>query len=80
MGYSLSPGLQKRVEDLIASGRYDNEEQVLVDALDNLEAWEEDLGDWPAIKEALDGIEDGTNKPMTLEHAIADIKREHGLS
>ena len=75
MGYSLSPDLQKRVQDLIASGRYESEEQVLTDALAYLED-----DDWLDIEAALDGIEDGTNVPMTLEEAVADIKREHGLS
>jgi len=40
---------------------------------------DEDEDNWPAIKEALDGIEDRTNMPMTLDEAIADIKRRHGL-
>lgn len=79
MGYSLSPDLQQRVQALIASGQYDNEEQVLSYALDSLEAWSDDEGDWPAIKEALDGIEAGTNKPRSVQEAFDEVRRRRGL-
>ena len=86
MSNNLSPQVQQLVAAQLETGLYADENEVLLEALHALEQQQEEDAeeddyedDWPAIKEALDGIEAGTNKPMSLEEAVADIKRKHGL-
>jgi Arc/MetJ-type ribon-helix-helix transcriptional regulator len=81
----VSSEVQELVAQRMATGMYANENEVLIDALNALQRRHEDEelaaveDDWPAIKEALDGIENGTNKPMTVQQAFDTIRNKHGL-
>lgn len=90
MPHGLSPEVQSLVAAQLETGIFADENEVLLEALHALMRYQEGAqedaeedeneDDWPAIKAALDGIADGTNKPMTLEEAFADIRKKHGLS
>jgi len=61
MTLSLSSTVEKLVADQLASGRFADANEVLLDALQKQRELqqEEFEDDWPAIKEALDEIEAG---------------------
>ena len=88
MSHNFSPQVQQLVAAQLETGLYADENEVLLEALHALEQQRQeddaDEGeyedDWRAIKEALDGIEAGTNKPMSLEEAVDQVRKKHGLT
>lgn len=82
MQYSFPSNIQAFVDFQIATGKFATADDVLLDALElQWEAAEpsgDKIDDWPAIKEALDGIENGTNKPVDFDDAFNDVRLKYG--
>jgi len=61
MAYQFPPELDELVKRQLATGQYDSEDDVLIDALRSLQRQKEDLA---AIQEGIDDMEAGRVKPL----------------
>jgi predicted transcriptional regulator len=74
MANDLSADVLRRIELYMASGRYQSEEEVLLDALAALDARQEDLA---ALQAGIQDFEAGRVRPL---EAVADeIRQEHSF-
>lgn len=78
----VSPEVQKLVAEQLATGRFADPNDVLLDALKRQrqsQAGEEQFeDDWPAIQEALDDIAAG-DQGRPAEEVFAELRRKHSL-
>jgi Arc/MetJ-type ribon-helix-helix transcriptional regulator len=78
----VSSEVQKLVTEQIASGRFADANDVLLDALKRQRQVQEGEGgfedDWPAIAEALDEIEAG-DQGRPAEEVFAELRHKHSL-
>ncbi len=73
MGITLTPELEKLVEDLVRDGTYENASEVVIDAL--RQAWVDPTKISPALKEMLlEGME-SPSVPFTRE-TLEQIRQE----
>ncbi len=73
MSYQFPPDVEQRIRDQIALGNYANEDEVLRDALEALDARNADLA---AIRAGVEDMEAGRMRPIAQ---VADeIRRKHG--
>ncbi len=70
MEITLPPDVQRMIEEVLATGRYQNEEQVMREALRVLTEQEEDL---QAVREAVDEWKAG-DPGMPLDRAFQAIR------
>jgi Arc/MetJ-type ribon-helix-helix transcriptional regulator len=75
MSYQLTPTVESMMREKMASGRYDSEEQLLVEALQALDAEEEELR---AIEEGLASVDRG-EEGVSLDEAFRRLRTKHGI-
>lgn len=75
MSYRLSPALEQLVQERMASGRYESEEDLLRDAL---RALDEQDGDLAAIQEAIDGLEAG-DEGIPAEVVFEELRAKYNI-
>ena len=82
MTLQVSSEVQKLVAEQIASGRFADANDVLLDALQRQRQLQTGEGecddDWPAIKEALDDIEAG-DQGRPAEEVFAELRQKYSL-
>ena len=69
----FSPDVEQLIRDQMASGKYASEDELLLDALQSLEADQKDLA---AIQEGLDWFDAG-NAGATVEEVFEKLSRKH---
>lgn len=73
MAYQIPPDLEEQIRLQMSNGNYDNEDDVLRDALRALDAQNADLA---AVQAGVDDMEAGRTRPLTV---VADeIRKKHG--
>ena len=73
MSYQFPPDVEQRIQEQIALGNYANEDDVLRDALEALDARNADLA---AIRAGVEDMEAGRMRP--IDEVAQDIRRKHG--
>ena len=73
MSNQFPPDLERRIRNHIAAGNYANEEEVLREALEALDARNADLA---AIRSGVEDMESGRMRP--INEVAEDIRRKHG--
>ena len=78
MSHVITTNIQQRIEALMASGEYDNEDVILEQAIDAL-AWrrreEEKLRRWnERNRQAVDESRQGLSKPLDLEAVLNRVE------
>ena len=78
MSHVIPTNIQQRIEALMASGEYDNEDVILEQAIDAL-AWrrreEEKLQRWnERNRQAVDESRQGLSKPLDLEAVLNRVE------
>ena len=73
MSYQFPPDVEQRIRHQIALGNYTNEDDVLRDALDALDARNADMA---AIRAGVEDMEADRMRP--IGDAAGDIRRKHG--
>jgi Arc/MetJ-type ribon-helix-helix transcriptional regulator len=76
MSYDFPPQIEELVRQLMASGRYESEDALLVDALAALQRSQDDL---VAVIEAIDDMEAGDSGRL-LADVADEIRSSHGWS
>lgn len=74
--YKFPASVSELIEKQLASGRYQSEDEVLEAALLRLD---DELGDWPAVKEAIEALDTGDHG-VSLDDAFQEARRRHPLS
>jgi Arc/MetJ-type ribon-helix-helix transcriptional regulator len=78
----VSSEVQKLLDEQMASGRFANPNDVLLDALQRQRLLQEGEGesedDWPAIQEALDEIEAG-DQGRPAGEVFAELRQKYSL-
>ena len=75
-GYNFPPQLNQLVQKQLDTGEYSSEDEVLLAALESLDAG---ASDWAAVKESLDTLEAGDNG-VSLQEAFEEVRRRHGIT
>lgn len=78
MAYVLPEDIELWIVGEVETGRYASIREVLEAAIDALLKRHEEE-DWLAIKEALDGIELGTDAGRPAEEVFRRLREEHNL-
>lgn len=80
MTLQVSSEVQKLLAEQMATGRFADPNDVLLDALKRQRQGQEDDSedDWPAIQEALDDIAAG-DQGRPAEEVFAELRRKHSL-
>lgn len=73
--YHFPPHVDELLRKQLARGEYTSEDDVLLAALESLDA---DNEDWSAVKEALDTLDAG-EQGVSLEEAIAEVRRRNNV-
>ncbi len=73
MSYQFPPDVEQRIRHQIALGNYSNEDDVLRDALEALDARNADMA---AIRAGVEDMEADRMRP--IGDAASDIRRRHG--
>lgn len=76
MTYQFPADVSELVQERMASGFYESEDDLLRHALQALAEEEEDLA---AVKEAIAGFEAG-DEGIPLNEAFDEVRRKHGIS
>ena len=77
MSYLTSPELAEKVRRLMESGKYQNEDELMLDALRALDALEATLEPWKADVEArVEEAETEESKPLDADSLMAEIRAE----
>jgi Arc/MetJ-type ribon-helix-helix transcriptional regulator len=71
----LSEGVQKLIEEKMASGKYRSEDELLRTALDLLDAEDEELR---AIQDSLDDLDRG-EEGVPLDEAFAQLRAKYNI-
>lgn len=71
----FSPTVEQLIRDQMASGKYASEDELLLDALQFLEAEQKDLA---AIQEGLDWFAAG-NAGATVDETFEKLRHKHNL-
>lgn len=72
MSYQFSPDVEQRIREQIALGNYTNEDDVLRDALEALEARNADVA---AIRAGVEDMKAGRTR--SIDDVARDIRRKH---
>ena len=75
MSYQLTPAVERLMREKMASGQYASEEQLLVEALQALDASDEELR---AIEEGLQSVENGEHG-VPIDEAFARLRERHRI-
>jgi Arc/MetJ-type ribon-helix-helix transcriptional regulator len=75
MAHQFSPNVEQLIREKMASGRYSSEEELLLDALQSLEANEVELR---AIQEGIDSVERG-HEGVALDEAFQKLRDKHHI-
>ena len=75
MAFHYPPLVEQVIRQKMASGRYESEEQLLLQALDSLDEEEDDV---KAIEEALESLDRG-EPGVPLDEAFEKLRRKYGL-
>lgn len=73
--YKFPPSVSELIEKQLATGRYQSEDEVLEAALQRLD---DELDDWPAVKEALEALDAG-DKGFSLDEAFQEVRDRHSM-
>jgi Arc/MetJ-type ribon-helix-helix transcriptional regulator len=71
----FSPMIERIVREKMATGKYATEDELLLDALQSLEAEDEELR---AIQEGIDSVDRG-EEGILLHDAFKQLRAEHGI-
>jgi Arc/MetJ-type ribon-helix-helix transcriptional regulator len=75
MTYRVSPEVAQLIESKMASGNYTSTDELLLDALQNLDASDDDE---KAIREGLEALDRG-EPGVSLDEAFAALRKRHNL-
>jgi antitoxin ParD1/3/4 len=75
MSHQFSPAIEQLIRDKMTSGKYASEDEVLRDALQSLDAKDEELR---AIKEGIDSVERG-EEDVSVEVAFPELRAHHQI-
>jgi Arc/MetJ-type ribon-helix-helix transcriptional regulator len=75
MTYRVSPEVARLIESKMASGNYTSTDELLLDALQNLDASDDDE---KAIREGLEALDRG-EPGVSLDEAFAALRKRHNL-
>lgn len=76
--YNFPPDVAALVRNLMAERGYASEDDLLRGALTQLAEFQDEADDWPAIKEALDELEQGV-QGLPVDEAFAQLRQRHNL-
>ena len=74
--YKFPPRVSQLVQKQLATGQFATDDEVLLAALQTLEAESED---WVAVREALDSLETG-DRGMSLQDAFDEVRKRHSIA
>ncbi len=75
MPYEFPPQVGEIIKRQLEIGNFRSEDEVLLAALQSLEAVQED---WSAVRAALDSFEQG-EKGLSLDEAFDTVRRKHDI-
>ncbi len=75
MSREFSPALEQLIQRKLASGQYQSEEHLLVEALESLDDSEADLA---AIRDGLDSVRNG-EPGVSVDEAFRRLRDRHGI-
>ena len=75
MAYQFSSSIEQLIREKMASGKYSSEEELLLDALQSLDANEEELR---AIQEGIDSVDRG-DEGVPLDEAFQKLRDKHRI-
>jgi len=78
MASHYPPVVEELIRQKMASGRYDSEEQLLVEALNLLGDDEDEEDDLKAIQEGLESLDRG-ERGTPLDEAFRELRQKYGL-
>ncbi len=74
--YQFPPSVSQLVQKQLASGQFATEDDVLLAALQTLDA---DTEDWLAVREALESQEAG-DQGLSLQDAFEEVRKRHSIA
>ncbi|QDT67005.1 hypothetical protein [Calycomorphotria hydatis] len=74
--YNFPPAVDELVRKQIATGAYQSEDDVLLAAMQSLDAAE---SDWQAVKVALDSL-DASEQGLSLQEAFDAVRRRQAIA
>ena len=74
--YKFPPSVSQLVQKQLASGQFATEDDVLLAALQTLDA---DSEDWLAVREALESLEAG-DQGLSLQDAFDEVRKRHSIA
>jgi putative addiction module CopG family antidote len=73
VSYEISPVVEELIRNRMTSGRYSSADELLIEALQSLDAEEEEIR---AIQEALDSLDRG-EQGVSLDEAFEKLRNRH---
>ena len=75
MTHQFPPEIDELIRKQMATGQYESEDQLLIDALRSLESEQQE---WLAIKESLDTLDQG-EQGVSLDEAFESVRTKHNI-
>jgi Arc/MetJ-type ribon-helix-helix transcriptional regulator len=75
MSFEISPVVAQMIRQQMASGRYSSHDEPLIDALESLNAEQQELR---AIQEGLDSLDRG-EQGVSLDEAFEKLRNRHSI-